>query len=236
MQIRCDLHIHSAISPCALNDMTPNNIVNMALLSDLQAIAITDHNSCDNAEAAMKVALGTGLVVVPGLEVQTREEVHVVTLFPGIEEAKAMQAYVYETLPPLKVPLKTLEQQLIMNEQDEVIARLDKPIKMSCGYSVEEVAELAEKCGGVAVPAHIDRKSYSLLSNLGFIPKDLKVTTLEVSMFSELSEYQEKFPAYRIITDSDAHELGHIGMVFNELEVESVSARGIVRALKAAPV
>ena len=231
MQITCDLHIHSALSPCALNDMTPNNIVNMALLEELTAIAVTDHNSCDNAEAAMKVALGTGLVVIPGMEVQTREDIHIVTLFPGIEEARAMQEHVYRTLPPIRAPKKQMEKQLLMDDDDEVTGFCDKLLNMSSSLSVEEVAELALSLGGTAIPAHIDRKSMSILASLGFIPRNLPVKTLEVSMFADKEPFALEYPQYRIITDSDSHELGHIGLVRNTLDVETVSAHGIIKVL-----
>ena len=179
----------------------------------------------------MKVALGTGLVVIPGMEVQTREDVHVVTLFPGIEEARAMQQAVYDTLPPIKAPKKQLEKQLILDDDDEITGYCDKLLNMSCSLSVEEVSEKALALGGIAIPAHIDRKSYSLLSSLGFVPKNLPVKTLEVSMFSDKEPYEQQYPQYRIITDSDAHELGHIGMVRNTLDVETVSAHGIIKVL-----
>jgi len=231
MKITCDLHIHSALSPCALDDMTPNNIVNMALLEELTAIAVTDHNSCDNAEAVMKAALGTGLVVIPGMEVQTREDIHVVTLFPDMEAAYAMQKHVYDALPAMKVPAKIRNKQLLMDDEDEVTGQLERLLGFSCSLSMEEVIELAKSYGGIAIPAHIDRKSFSVLASLGFLPEDLPLTTLEVSMYSDIEEYKEKYPEYRMITDSDAHELGHIGMVRNIIDVETVSANGILRVL-----
>ena len=236
MLITCDLHIHSALSPCALNDMTPNNIVNMALLEELTAIAVTDHNSCENAEAAMKVAMGTGLVVIPGMEVQTREDIHVVTLFPGIEEARAMQQLVYDALPPIPAPKKQREKQLIMDDDDEIVGNCDKLLNMSADLSIDEVVRLAAELNGVAFPAHIDRKSMSILASLGFIPKSLPVKTLEVSMFADKEPYELEYPAYRIVTDSDSHELGHIGMVRNTLDVETVSAHGIIKVLNTAIV
>ena len=236
MLITCDLHIHSALSPCALNDMTPNNIVNMALLEELTAIAVTDHNSCENAEAAMKVAMGTGLVVIPGMEVQTREDIHVVTLFPGIEEARAMQQLVYNALPPIPAPKKQREKQLIMDDDDEIVGNCDKLLNMSADLSIDEVVRLAAELNGVAFPAHIDRKSMSILASLGFIPKSLPVKTLEVSMFADKEPYELEYPAYRIVTDSDSHELGHIGMVRNTLDVETVSAHGIIKVLNTAIV
>ncbi len=231
-KITCDLHIHSALSPCALDDMTPNNIVNMALLEELTAIAVTDHNSCENAAAAMDAALGTGLVVIPGLEVQTREDVHVVTLFPSIESAHAMQQHVYDALPPMKAPAKIRAKQLLLDDEDEVIGECEKLLGFSCELTLEKVVSLAAELGGIAIPAHIDRKSFSVLSNLGFLPEDLSLTTLEISMYAEMDEYIKKYPDFRIIQDSDSHELGHIGLVRNTIEVETVSPNGIIRALK----
>ncbi len=231
-KITCDLHIHSALSPCALDDMTPNNIVNMALLEELTAIAVTDHNSCENAAAAMNAALGTGLVVIPGLEVQTREDVHVVTLFPSIESAYAMQRHVYDALPPMKAPAKIRAKQLLLDDEDEVTGECEKLLGFSCELTLEKVVNLAAELGGIAIPAHIDRKSFSVLSNLGFLPEDLSLTTLEISMYAEMDEYIKKYPDFRIIQDSDSHELGHIGLVRNTVEVETVSPNGIIRALK----
>lgn len=231
MKISCDLHMHSALSPCALSEMTPNNMVNMALLQELTAIAVTDHNSCRNAAKVMEVAQGTGLVVVPGLEVQTREEVHVVTLFQSLDDALAMQEEVYAGLPPMKAPPKIQAKQLLMDEEDEIVGYEDKMLSLSCNMSLETVAARAAAHGGLAIPAHIDRKSYSVLSNLGFIPEDLEFPTLELSMYAEREPYEKKYSKYRLITASDAHELGFIGMAPSELEVESVSAHGILQAL-----
>lgn len=232
MEIVCDLHMHSALSPCALEEMTPNNIVNMALLQELTAIAVTDHNSCRNAAAVMEVAQGTGLVVVPGLEVQTREEVHVVTLFQNLEDALAMQEEVYAALPEMKAPAKIRNKQLLLDAEDEITGYEEKLLGFSCEMSIEQVAERAAVHGGLAIPAHIDRKSCSVLSNLGFIPEDLHFPTLELSMYAEKEKYEAKFSQYRLISASDAHELGFVGMAPCRLEVETVSVHGILQTLK----
>lgn len=229
--------MHSALSPCAVNDMTPNNMVNMAMLSELTAIAVTDHNSCENAAALIDVAnrTDTGFVVIPGMEVHTVEDIHVVTLFPDITVAKAMQEYVYAALPDITATSKQQAKQLIMDADDEVIGHCDKLLNMATNLPLEKVISLAHDCGGTAFPAHIDRKSYSILSSLGFIPENLPISCVEVSMFSEPDSYRQQYPQYRILTDSDAHELGHIGMVFNNLDVMTVSPHGIIKVLDETP-
>lgn len=237
MRISCDLHMHSALSPCAMNDMTPNNMVNMALISELTAIAITDHNSCENAAALIEVArrTDTGFVVIPGMEVHTVEDIHVVTLFPDIDAARAMQEYVYAALPDIKATAKQQAKQLVMDADDEVTGNCDKLLNMATSLTLDRVISLSKECGGTAFPAHIDRKSYSILASLGFIPEHLPISCVEVSMYSEPEPYAEKYPQYRVLTDSDSHELGHIGMVFNNLDVMTVSPHGIIKTLDEKP-
>ncbi|MBQ7915229.1 MAG: PHP domain-containing protein [Firmicutes bacterium] len=231
MRILCDLHMHSALSPCALEEMSPNNMVNMALLQELTAIAVTDHNSCRNAAAVMEAAMGTGLVVVPGMEVQTREEVHMVTLFQNLEDALAMQEEVYAALPDMKAPAKIRNKQLILDCEDEIIGYEDKLLGFSCSMTLEQVVERTAVHHGLAIPAHIDRKSCSILSNLGFIPENLYFPVLELSMYADRVRYEGKYPNQRLISASDAHELGFVGMAPSEIRVETVSAHGILKAL-----
>ena len=88
MKIAYDFHIHSCLSPCGDKDMTPQNIANMAKIMGYNAIALTDHNTCGNCEAIMKVGAEIGLTVIPGMELCSSEEVHLVCLFPELKMAK----------------------------------------------------------------------------------------------------------------------------------------------------
>ena len=231
MRVYGDLHIHTALSSCAQEDMTPNNIVNMAMLAELGVIAVTDHNSCGNAGAVMRAAEGTGLLVIPGLEVQTREEVHVLTLFERLEQALLLQEQVYAHLPERQAPPKILQRQAFLNEDDEAAGYCDKLLGFACRLTIEEVFALARQLGGTMLPAHIDRKSCSILSNLGFIPEDLDLSALEISMYAPRSEYEAQYPRHRILQNSDAHELGHIGIVSNALDLEAKTAAAVIHLL-----
>ena len=115
-----DLHIHTCLSPCGDDDMTPANIVGMSALKGLNVIAITDHNSCKNCAAAMALAKEYNITVIPGMELTTQEEVHVVCLFPTLEEAMAFDHYVEEHLLPIPNRPETFGKQQIMNENDEI--------------------------------------------------------------------------------------------------------------------
>lgn len=207
MMIAVDLHIHSALSPCADDDMTPNNIVNMALIKGLDAIAITDHNSCDNVEAVMQVA-GDRLLVVPGMEVQTREEVHLLCYFDNLDKLNSfddiIRAHFYKVINRPEV----FGHQYIMNELDEVIGEREELLISSVDMAIDELVEKVRKYSGVVVPAHVDRPSYSILSQLGFIPPDLGFRMLEISQ--DYGYLAAKYPQMSYIHSSDAHSLGQI--------------------------
>ena len=237
MKVKYDFHLHTALSPCALEEMSPNNIVNMSIISELQAIAVSDHNSCRNVEAIMKVAEETDLVVIPGMEVETREEIHVVCLFSDILDVYNMQEFVYSNLPMRKNKPKVLGHQLVMDHEDEVVEEEEKLLSFATGVSYEEVIETAWKFGGIAIPAHIDRPSYSVISNLGLLPDNDKVKVLEVSQYADYDAYLKKYPDYLMLQSSDSHELGFIGICKRVLDIplqdgEKLTAKAIISYLR----
>lgn len=209
-----DFHIHSCLSPCGDADMTPNNIVNMAKLSGLDTIAISDHNTVGNVRAAMSVGERVGVKVVPGMEVQTAEEVHILTLYPSIEAAEVAAKAVYARLPDIKNRPEIFGEQVFMDENDAVTGYEEKLLIASAEMDVRELFDLVKSVGGAFIPAHVDRHSYSVLTNLGFIPDDLGITKIEVSRKTEdLEAYlksRSELSGYRIFRSSDAHYLGDI--------------------------
>lgn len=232
MKLYYDFHIHTALSPCGDESMTPNNIVNMALLNDLDAIAITDHNTCENIRAVMKVAEDTEIIIIPGIEIETREEIHIVGLFLDMDRVYNVQSELYNRLPDIKNKSNVFGSQLVLDENDELVKELDKFLMTACTWSLNEVIEIIHENNGIAIPAHIDRPSYSIISNLGMIPQDLNTSIFEISRFSELDKYKKIYNNYTIIQSSDAHELGYIGIKRNFLEVETKNIRSIFKALQ----
>ncbi len=226
MILPVDLHIHSCLSPCADEDMTPNNIIAMAALKGLAAIAVCDHNSCLNALACIRVGRRHGMLVVPGVEVTTEEELHALCYFSDYDTLhdfcillESSQAYV-----PNKPEL--LGEQTIMDENDLVTGSCQRWLGQALQLSVEEVEHQAMVRGGVMVPAHINRPSQSLLANLGFIPPSLHARVMEVKGEYALPQ------GYRSIRSSDAHYLGGILEEGHPLIVEERSVAGILNALK----
>lgn len=182
MKYAFDLHMHSCLSPCGGDDMTPATIAGLCALGGLEVIALTDHNTVNNCPAFLKACGAYGLVGLPGMELCTREEVHVVCLFPGMPEALAFQEKVFAAmahLPPNQEEI--FGHQLIMDEEDNVIARETRMLAGSADIGIYEVLGLARECGGTAYPAHIDRDAFSLLGNLGLWDPDMGFALAEVS-------------------------------------------------------
>ncbi len=232
MKFAIDFHIHSALSPCADDDMTPNNIVNMAILKGLDIIALTDHNSCKNLPAIMEVGKKQGLMVIPGMEVQTKEEVHILCLFKDLNIAMKFDEIVHNCLPNIANDEEVFGKQLIMNSQDKVIGKESRLLISSCSLSIDDVFSLVRAFGGFCIPAHVDRTAYSIISNLGFIPPSLKIKTVEISKKGNIESIVKRFPYLKdfdYIISSDAHYLWDISEREFFIDIEYMSFTEIKR-------
>lgn len=230
MKISYDFHIHSCLSPCGDNDMTPQNIVNMSKIMGFDAIALTDHNTSRNCPAVMKAGKEIGLTVIPGMELCTSEEVHIVCLFPDIEKALAFSDYVYSTLPPVKNKPAVFGDQIICNENDEVIGNEEKLLITASGISCAKAVETVKKYDGICYPAHIDRSSFSILSNLGMIDESFGFKCVEIFDMTKEQELKEKhtyLKSLKIISDSDAHYLEKMRIPEYTIDVHENSIKGI---------
>lgn len=213
IELKYDFHIHSVLSPCGHEDMTPFNIVSMAALKELDVIALTDHNSCKNCPAFIKQANDMGIVAIPGMELCTAEEVHVLILFYHLEDAMLFDDYVEKKLIPIKNKEEIFGKQIIMNEMDVEIGKVENLLINATTISFSEVYELVKKYQGIMIPAHIDKRSHSLLSNLGFVPIDSKFTTFEIKDKGNIASILDKNTYLRdckVLYNSDAHYLWDI--------------------------
>lgn len=213
MRYFIDLHIHSCLSPCADDDMTPNNIVNMALIKGLDIIAVTDHNSVKNARAVMEAGNKAGLVVIPGMELCTSEEIHLICLFPNLDSAEQFGKIVYQNLPQLKNREDIFGAQIMMDASDIETGREERLLSGACSIDTETALKLIRKLKGVAIPAHVNRESFSMLYTLGAIPEEYGFKYLECSKNCHFEAFLDKYPkleVYDFITSSDAHFLGDI--------------------------
>lgn len=231
---RADLHLHSALSPCADDEMTPNNLVNMAKVLGLAIIAVTDHQAADNVPAVMQVAARTGIICLPGIEVQTKEEVHLLAYFPELAELQSFSREVQAGFSDRRRASVYFGRQLIFDSADQVVGEHPSLLQQSTGLTVEQVWAAVERHGGCCVPAHLDRPAYSLLSQLGFLPKTLPIATVEYTQ-----GYLARHPRWPtmedplVITSSDAHSLAQMVTAGTSLLHASLDdPRAICQALR----
>ncbi len=215
--MRCygaDLHVHTALSPCAEPEMTPAYIIGLCLEYGIDIVAVTDHNSAANVRAMRDFAEGTGIVVWPGMEIETKEEVHVLVLGDDVDVVEEWQEFVYSHLPALPNRPEVFGEQQLFDKQGEVIGVVDRLLLTSLDLTVDDVRFEAKRRGLVSIAAHVDRPANSYLSNLGFLPPPDDFDLLEVSSRQPLEEVKSRLPSlsgYRIVVSSDAHRLTDLG-------------------------
>lgn len=218
-----DLHIHSCLSPCGDNDMTPNNIAGMAALNGLNIVALTDHNTCKNCPAFFEACKKHGIVPVPGMELTTSEDIHMICLFDSLEKAMDFSGEVekHRILIPNRADI--FGDQLIMDGEDNVIGREENMLPNGTDLSVGDALKLAESFGGVCYPAHIDRRSNGIVSVLGAFPESPNFSCAEYHFGNMRNEYEERFPVLKAkssVVCSDAHYLWDINEAENSVMID----------------
>ncbi|MEJ5224292.1 MAG: PHP domain-containing protein [Anaerolineales bacterium] len=226
MQYKADLHVHTVLSPCAGVEMIPPVIVAAALKEGISLIAITDHNSAANAGAVMQAARGSGLTVLPGMELQTREEVHLLCLFDTLDQALAWQAQTDIHLPNLVNDPERIGEQFIVDETGDFLRREERMLITSVGLTLEQAVQGVNALGGWCIPAHVDRRAYGLIPVLGLVPPLFDV--LELSPHTSPAEARQRFPQIRtmpLIQNGDVHYPdGFCGATVFEVETPTIAS------------
>lgn len=226
--------MHTCLSPCAEEDMRPRAIVRRAKEQGLDVIGICDHNSARNVASVRRAAEDEGLAVLGGMEVTSEEEVHVLGLFDDEESLCAMQRLADENLAGENNP-ELFGDQFICDENDVVVGRETRLLIGATSLSLEQVVESIRGLGGLAVPSHVDRESFSILSQLGFVPSGLAIDALEVSPRCSPAEARERFPqvrGYPLVCSSDAHRPEEIGTASFTFTAESPCVVELRKALR----
>ncbi len=233
IRVRADLHVHTVLSPCAEVEMIPPLIVREALDLGINLLAITDHNSSANIESVQKAAKGTCLSILPGMELQTREEVHVLCLFDTLEQIKAWQKIVDTSMPDILNDVEHFGEQFVVDETGDFIRREEKLLITSSDLTLTEAYNKVAELGGWLVPAHVNRKMNGLLSILGFVPVDIPIDALEISSHLKPEEAYKNFPQirnYPLLQDGDVHILGDFAGT-NEFILNEISIRELRMAV-----
>lgn len=234
MEVYYDLHIHSCLSPCGDKDMTPNNIAGMCKITDLNVIALTDHNACENCAALKKTTAKYNITFIPGMEITTSEEIHAVCLFPTVKKAMEFNTFVRSNQMKIENKEEIYGPQIIMNSNDEKIDTLKNLLLLATDISIMDLKTIVDNYNGTCFPAHIDRQSYSILSSLGGIPPECGFTTVEIEDKNKVKYLKEKHPilnSMRILHNSDAHYLENIKDKDSFLKVNTLTPENIIKLL-----
>jgi PHP family Zn ribbon phosphoesterase len=233
--VHADLHIHTCLSPCAELDMSPQRIVSRAVERGLELIAICDHNSAENVAAVIEAANTADLVVIPGMEITSREEVHILGLFNSLAEILWVQEQVYEHLDGENEPA-AYGMQVVVQADESVTGFNERLLIGATDLSIERIVSIIHRQHGLAIAAHIDREGFGILGQLGFIPPELELDALEVSAKMSLSDARTVFNEYRqypFITSSDAHTPDGIGTASTTYRMANISFEELVLAIRA---
>ena len=218
-----DFHIHSCLSPCADDDMTVNNIAGMAAIKGLNIIALTDHNSCANCGAFFKACKRQGVIPVPGMELTTAEDIHLLCLFPSLESAAEFESAFDIYRSKIKNKEEIFGNQRILDENDEITGVYEYLLPPASALSLEDAYGLVKAHGGYCWPAHIDRPSNGLIGVLGGFPEKPRFGFVELSANAAKGEYPVKLPdlsGMRLLKNSDAHHLWDISEAENYIDLE----------------
>lgn len=199
--------------------MTPNNIANMSYIKGLNIISVTDHNTAENLPAVAEVCGKMGITAVPGIEVTTKEEVHVLCYFRTVNDAMMFGRVIYDSLPDIKNIPSIFGCQNIYNSLDEITGTLDKLLISASGYSLNEINRMSVEYHGIMIPAHINKKSNGILGILGFMPTDLNIKYVEI--FHKEKTDESLLENYIVLKNSDAHILTDISEAENSIDLNN---------------
>ncbi|MCX6091122.1 MAG: hypothetical protein NTX88_12305 [Candidatus Atribacteria bacterium] len=231
-----DLHIHSVLSPCAMRDMLPHCIILEAHEKKIDIIAITDHNACDNVHTAVKLGEQFGVWVIPGIEVETREEIHFLCYFPSVEALEDFHRHICYLLPFIPLDQAVWGEEWVINLEGGIQEKKPYLLTYPLSLSIENLVNTVTEWEGIVIPSHVDRKAYSILQVLGFIPPDLSFPVLEISRSCTVEQARTQFflSDYRFLRSSDAHSLSEIGAAMTVFSMTSRSWSEFLLALHGA--
>jgi len=229
-KFKADLHIHTCLSPCADDKMSPKRIIKQAKMNNLDIIGICDHNSAENVMAIKEIGKREQISVIGGIEATSEEEVHILALFDNEKELFEFQEILYDKLSGFNDE-KFLGKQLIVNEDDEIISSNKRLLIGATSLSLQKIVQTICSLGGLVIASHIDRQSFSIISQLGFIPEGLALDALEISKnFKHQTTNNEKYD-FPLVSFSDAHFLKDIAKSFTLFLMQEASIGEIRKAL-----
>ncbi|NCA80147.1 MAG: PHP domain-containing protein [Sphingobacteriia bacterium] len=232
---KADLHIHTVLSPCGSLDMSPVAIVDKALEKGLDIIAITDHNTTLQAECVQKIGKQKGLMVITGVEVTSKEEVHCLAYFKEKNQISEFQEYIDQHIPNIQNNPDYFGYQIQVDENDNIVYQEERLLISAINQSVEQILKKVKTLDGIFILAHIDKSKNSIISQLGFLPPDLEVDALEVTkrgLDSGFIEQNSYLSNNLFVSNSDAHYIDDIGKSFTQYKLETLSIPELFKIIR----
>ena len=228
---RVDFHIHSCLSPCADLTMTPKQVVKKLLEKHIDWAAITDHNTTRNLKPFEKAFKSSGIAFLPGIEIQTVEDIHVLGYFSNVETAQKAGLEVEQALPEFQIDPEKNGYQLLTDEQDEFLDMLLKPYGFPTRLTLDETIDLIRGHNGIPVYAHVE-KAMGVIVQLGFIPQEPSDMACELYMPSKYDSYASQLSARTVLSSSDAHNLDSFSEAKMTVKCESRKFDELCKALE----
>lgn len=215
--------------------MSPRRIVEEARRKGINMVAVTDHNACDNVAYVKRIGDEMGIKVIPGMELQTEEEVHLLAYFDDLEAIFSFKEMTYPYLPDVENDPDYFGDQVVVDEEENIVRFEEKLLLNSLSLSLDQCVEMVRDLGGLPVPAHVDRTSFSVIGQLGFIPDHLGFDAVEVSRATSQEEALKRWPElsrYTLLSSSDAHLPDDIGVVCTAFFMESPTFKEMVKCIR----
>ncbi|MEG1499020.1 MAG: PHP domain-containing protein [Bacteroidales bacterium] len=234
-EYKADLHIHTILSPCANLDMSPVNIIQKAQEEGLSIIGITDHNSTRQSVLIHSLSERLGILALMGCELTSKEEAHALAFFEKEEERAGFQSWIEEVLPDIPNDVDKIGYQIVVNQEEEIVYEEARLLWSALPLCLDDLYEKVKKYNGLFIPAHVDKPSTSLMSQLGFVPLDLKADALELSRFTTTEKFLKRFAylkRFSFIHSSDAHMVGDIGNSYTSFYMEKLNFKELRLALE----
>ncbi|MDR0368240.1 MAG: PHP domain-containing protein [Bacteroidales bacterium] len=231
---KADFHIHTVLSPCGDLDMSPDEIVRLAKENGLDIIGITDHNTTKHGLLTKKYGTQAGIHVLTGVEVTTKEETHCLAFFEKEEQLNLFEQFLQDNLPNIPNDVEKFGYQVQIDEKGDIIYEEPIFLPSAINKNLEEVEEKVHALNGLFIPAHIDKPKNSIPSQLGFIPFDLNMDAVEISIHANKADYLAKnkyLQGKTFIQSSDSHLPDQIGTTYCYLQMETASFDEIRKAL-----
>lgn len=227
---KADLHIHSVLSPCADLSMSPKNIIHKAKQMNIDFIALTDHNSAANVSVTRKIGLEKGVIVLPGMEVNTKEEVHCLVFFKEMKHLIIFQEIIDLHKNKMDNDEERFGYQLIVDENENILGKEKNLLWMAVDMTLSEISKEVKRLDGMLIPAHIYRPQNGLINHMGFVPDNIEFDGLELENIQQYDLYSKKFNISCIL-NSDAHYIDDIGRVTTQYYMKEMEFEEIRMAL-----